>query len=142
MAAIILHRYRHRRMLRINIIFIDRTHPFEAFDDEKLFRNFRFIRHYIIAITDDIEREINIANRTGSLSPLLQVVVTLRYYVSGIFQDVCDELMGIDQSTVSRIVTGVSDAFLLKFLTTLDCPISAKQTGRRPSFTKPMGSPM
>ncbi|KAI0230394.1 hypothetical protein LSAT2_019259 [Lamellibrachia satsuma] len=61
---------------------------------------------------DDIERDINIANRSGSLTPLLQVIVTLRYYASGSFQDVCSELIGIDQSTVSRTVTRVTDAFL------------------------------
>ena len=112
MAAIILHRYRRRRMLRMNRIFRDRTHPFEAFDDEKLFRKFRFRRHDIIGITDDIERDINIANRSGSLTPLLQVLVTLRYYASGSFQDVCGELIGIDQSTVSRTVTRVTVALL------------------------------
>ena len=99
-------------MLRMNRIFRDRTHPFEAFDDEKLFRKFRFRLHDIIGITDDIERDINIANRSGSLTPLLQVLVTLRYYASSSFQDVCGELIGIDQSTVSRTVTRVTVAFL------------------------------
>ena len=99
-------------MLRMNRIFRDQTHPFEAFDDGKLFRKFRFRRHDIIAIADDIERDINIANRSGSLTPLLQVPVTLRYYASASFQDVCGELIGIDQSTVSRTVTRVTVAFL------------------------------
>ena len=111
-AAIILHLYRRRRMLRMNRIFRDRTDPFEAFDDKKLFRKFRFRRHDIITITDDIERDINIANRSGSLSSLLQVLVTLRYYASSSFQDVCGELIRIDQSTVSRTVTRVTEAYL------------------------------
>ena len=99
-------------MLRMNRIFRDRSHPFEAFNDEKLFRKFRFRRQDIIAITDDIERDINIASRSGSLSPLLQVLVTLRYYASGSFLDVCGELIGIDQSTVSRTVIQITEAFL------------------------------
>ena len=99
-------------MLRMNRIFRDRSHPFEAFNDEKLFRKFRFRRQDIIAITDDIERDINIASRSGSLSPLLQVLVTLRYYASGSFLDVCGELLGIDQSTVSRTVIQITEAFL------------------------------
>ena len=99
-------------MLRMNGIFRDRSHPFEAFNDEKLFRKFRFRRQDIIAITDDIERYINIANRSGSLSPLLQVLATLRYHASGSFLDVCGELIGIDQLTVSRNVTQITIAFL------------------------------
>ena len=89
-------------------------------------------RHRIIAITDDIDRNINIAHRAGSLSLLLQVLVTLRYYASGSFQDVCGELIEIYQSTVSQTVTRVTDAFLRQVLM-LICRTSARQTGRRRS---------
>ncbi|XP_041347232.1 uncharacterized protein LOC121367166, partial [Gigantopelta aegis] len=112
MAAVILQRYRERRLLRRNRIFRDRTHPFDVFDDDVIFAKFRFRRQEILAITDDISVDILLSKRMGSLTPLLQVLITLRYFASGSFQDVCGELIGVDQSTVSRTVTRVTDVLL------------------------------
>ena len=88
--------------MRLNRIVTDWNHPFDAFD----------VHNDIITITDDIEIDINISNRLGSSTPLLQVLVTLRYYASRSFEDVCGELIGVDQSTVSRTVTRVTEALL------------------------------
>ena len=92
----------------------DRSHPFEKFDDVELFQKFRFRRLEILAITDSIRNDIELANRRGSLTPLLdlQVMVALRLYASGSFQDACGELIGIDQSTVSRTIPRVTEALL------------------------------
>lgn len=115
MAAIFYRRYRARRNLRRNRIFRDRSNPFDKFDDVELFRKFRFRRMDIIAITDSIQDELAHPNRRGALTPLLQVLVALRFYASGTFQDVCGELIGVDQATVSRTITRVTDAFVLHF---------------------------
>ena len=114
MAALVYRRYLERRVLRRNRIFRDRSHPFEKFDDVKLFQKFRFRRLDILAITDSIRNDIELANRRGSLTPLqdLQIMVVLRLYASGSFQDVCGELIGIDQSTVSRTIPRVTEALL------------------------------
>lgn len=101
--------------MRRNRIFRDRSNPFDKFDDVELFRKFRFRRMDIIAITDSIQDELAHPNRRGALTPLLQVLVALRFYASGTFQDVCGELIGVDQATVSRTITRVTDAFVLHF---------------------------
>ena len=114
----------------MNRIFSDRSHPFDAWDDDQLFRKFRFRRQDIKAITGDIEGDIDIAHRAGSLSPLLQVLVTLRYHAGGSFQNVCGELIEVDQSTVSRTVTPVTYAFIRQVPTHVKLP---DQMGRRRS---------
>ena len=125
----------------MNRIFRDRSHPFDAWDDDKLFRKFRFRRQDIISITDDIEGDIDIAHRTGSLSPLLQVLVTLRYYASGSFQDVCGELIGVDQSTVSRTVTRVTNAFLRQVPTHVKLPEQRQADRTKAKFYETNGFP-
>ena len=140
-AAIILHQRRRRRVLRINRIFRDRSQPFDAWDDDKQFSKFRFRRQDILSITDDIEGDADIAHRTGSLSPLLQVLVTLRYYASGSFQDVCGELIGIDQSTVSRTVTRVTDTFLRQVPTRVKLPDQRRADRTKAKFYQTNGFP-
>ena len=89
--------------MRRNRIFRDRRHPFEVFDDVELYNKFRFRRHDIIALTDEVGETLELATRLGTVPPLLQVCVALRFYASGSFQDVCGELIGIHQSTSCRV---------------------------------------
>ncbi|XP_025111928.1 putative nuclease HARBI1 [Pomacea canaliculata] len=111
MAALMVFQLRQRRLLRRNRVFRDRTHPFEVFDDMELYRKFCFRRAHILALTDEVADDIAVTNRQGALTPLLQVLVTLRYFASSSFQDVCGELIGVNQSTVSRTVSRVADAW-------------------------------
>jgi len=64
-----------------------------------------------LALTDEVADDVKVANRQDSLTPLLQVLVPLRYFAKSSFQDVCGEMIGVDQSTVSRTVTRVTNAF-------------------------------
>ena len=52
-----------------------------------------------MTITDNIERDIAISDQTGSLTPVLQVLSTIRrmYLASGSFHDVCGELIRVVQ---------------------------------------------
>ena len=57
--------------LRSNRVFRDRTHPFEEYDDDSIFRKFRFNREAIVKLTDLVSDDLQFANRQGSLTPLL-----------------------------------------------------------------------
>ncbi|XP_041372129.1 putative nuclease HARBI1 [Gigantopelta aegis] len=141
MAAVILQRYRERRLLRRNRIFRDRTHPFDVFDDDVIFAKFRFRRQEILAITDDISVDILLSKRMSSLTPLLRVLITLRYFASGSFQDVCGELIGVDQSTVSRTVTRVTDVLLRQVPNHVRLPNGKKQDVIKTKFYDMSGFP-
>ena len=113
MAAVIYLRYRNRRAIRRNRIFRDRTHPLEIYNDEQIYTKFRFYRHLILQLTDEVRNEIEfVLSRKGSLTPILQVLLTLRFYATGTLQNVIGELLCVDQSTVNRIVNRVTNAFL------------------------------
>ena len=110
MAALILLSYRQRRLLRRNRIFRDRTNPLDKFDDSELFRKFTFRRANILQMTDKLKDQLEHSNRKGALHPVLQVLLALRFYASGSFQDICAELIGVDQSTASRTIQRVTVA--------------------------------
>ena len=93
MAALILLRYRQRRLLGRNRIFRDRTNPSDKFNDLELFWKFRFQQADILQRTDELMEELEHPNRKGALPPVLQVLLTLRFYASGSFQHICAELI-------------------------------------------------
>ena len=63
-------------------------------------------------MTDELKDQLEHPNRKGALPPVLQVLLTLRFYASGSFQDICAELFGVDQSTASRTIQRVTEAFM------------------------------
>ena len=70
MAALILLRYRQRRLLRRNRIFRDRTNPLDKFNDLELFWRFRFRRADILQMTNELKEELEHLNRKGALPPV------------------------------------------------------------------------
>ena len=103
---------RRRRAIHRNRIFRDRTHPLEVFSDTKVFKKFRFHRQAIQDLVDSVSDDLEyVLPRKGSLPPVLQVLLTLRYYATGAFQDVIADLIGVSQPTVCRTVLRVTDAF-------------------------------
>ena len=101
-----------RWALRRNRIFRDRIHPLDKYDDKDIQRKFRFNWETIIRITDEVEKVIRHSNRLGALPPVLQELLTLRYYACGAFQDVCGELFNVSRPTASRTINRVTNALV------------------------------
>jgi hypothetical protein len=133
MAAIAIKKKVQRIFLRRNRLFRDRTHPFDCFDETEIFRKFRFHRPEILAFTDTVKDDIELSNRRGSLPPLLQVLLALRFYASGAFQDMLGELIRVDQSTVSRTLWRVTNALAkhVPFSVRLPSHAEARDTARK-----------
>ncbi|XP_025106067.1 putative nuclease HARBI1 [Pomacea canaliculata] len=103
---------RVRRRLRRERVFRDRNHPLDRYNDEELYKKFRFTRLHILQLTDEIAAAVELSNRRGALSPVLQVLLALRFYATGSFHDVCGELIGVHQTTASRTIRRVTQAIL------------------------------
>ena len=112
MAAINYRRRRERRDHPIPRIFRDRTHPLDHFDDTGIYAKFRFRRNDILEICDATNGRLERPNRTGVIPPVLQILLALRFYACGTFQDVCGELIGVHQTTASRVINRVTRALL------------------------------
>ena len=73
----------------------------------------RVNRAEILAMVDEVRDAVeHPATRHGSLPALLQVLVALRFYATGRFQNMVAEMVGIDQSTASRTIHRVTNAML------------------------------
>ena len=100
MAAYMMFRVRLRRAIRRNRIFRDRTHPMEMFNDEQLHARFRFERHIIYELVDELNEQLEYGmQKKGCLTPILQVCIGLRFYATGSYQTVIGDLFNIDQAT-------------------------------------------
>ena len=70
-----------RRNFRRQRILCDRTNPFDIYDDVELFARFRFRREDIVTLVDLFGDELeHPLPRGGSLPPLMQVLVALRFF--------------------------------------------------------------
>ena len=80
-------RRRLNRQAHVERLFRDRINPLEKFDDVELYNKFRFRRIHILAIVDELRgaRELPLT-RQGTVPPVLQVCVALRFYATGCFQ--------------------------------------------------------
>ena len=73
MAGLVSIRLRNRVNILRNRLFRDRTNPFDLFDDDTIYRKFRFYRHVIFELTEDVTDAIEFpVQRTGALPPILQ----------------------------------------------------------------------
>ena len=110
MAALFYGQMVNRRNIRRNRVFRDRSHPLEIYSDEKVFKKFRFRRHEILELTNRVRDGLVFhVQRKGALTPLLQVLLGLRFYATGAIQDAVGDLIGVEQPTVSRVVTRVTN---------------------------------
>ena len=74
MDMLIIAALRKRKQIRKNRIFRDRLNPFDIYDDDQIYRRFRFHRPQIIHIVDMVKDTIEFPlKRKGSLPALLQV---------------------------------------------------------------------
>ena len=87
----------------------------DDFTDEELRVRYRFRRESILFITNLVAGDISRnTRRNHALTPLQQVLIALRFYASGSFLQVIGDTFGVDKSTVSRVITDVSRALIVK----------------------------
>ena len=83
MAAVVVWRSRHRRNLKRYRGFRDRKNPLDMYEDVELYDKFRFRRHDILTIVDELRNDLEYPDtRQGPLPATLHVIVA--------FADVCE----------------------------------------------------
>ena len=115
----------------------------ENFTDEELRNRFRFGRRQGIGyitnlIADELRRS---TRRNHALPSLQQVLIALRFYASGSFLQVIGDTAGVDKSTVSRVVTNVSNALIAKQSEFITWPTDAEVAECKNSFYRRGGFP-
>ena len=130
-----------RRIVVQRQVFRDYSHPFDKYNDLELYRKFRFTRQVIVEITGEIADLLQLATRQGALSPILQVLLTLRFHATGSFQDICGELVSVSQTTASRTITRVTGALLQRVHNWISFPSQAAADRQKLKFVHLQGFP-
>ncbi|KAB0805305.1 hypothetical protein PPYR_02275 [Photinus pyralis] len=98
-------------MLRRPKIYRERKNHFQNYDDLDFFDRFRLTKRTVVSILNQIEPQIALpTNRGGCVKPMLQLLLTLRFYASGNMQISVADFIGISRPTACRIIKRVSTA--------------------------------
>ncbi|KAJ8912531.1 hypothetical protein NQ315_014475 [Exocentrus adspersus] len=90
---------------------IERTDYFETMDDYGFFRRFRLTKPTVAALLEEIEDGLVYNNQINNpVSPMTQLLLTLRFFASNGHQTSIGDFIGCHQSTASRIINKVSRA--------------------------------
>ena len=142
MAAVIVWRRQLRRNLWRNRIFRDRRNPLKIFDDTELYSKFRFRRHNILKIVDELRNDLEYpVTRQGSLPAASQVRVALRMYATGCFQNLVAETIGIDQSKASRTIHRVTNVLVHRMHDWVRLPTQQVADQQKVKFLRLAGFP-
>ena len=81
------------------------------YDEEQFRSRFRLIKDGFREMLNTIEADISAHNERGNPIPAeFKLLLTLRYYATGTFQEACGDLCDISQLTASRIIRRVFEA--------------------------------
>lgn len=88
---------------------LQRFDPLLKYDDDEFRDRFRMSKACIIELCDELSQSLD-SHRSGNyvLSPMMQVLVAVRYYADGSFLRSVGDLFQISIASVSRIVHRVS----------------------------------
>ena len=100
--------YHYDRALRRERRYRDPLDPMSISDDN-LLRYYRFPRHEIIRLCEELDPLLGRKMRRSHAVPThTQVLVALRFYASGTFQNVLGDSVGLTQASISRIIGDVT----------------------------------
>ena len=136
----VIHQVMRQRRRRRDRVYRDHIYPLQHYDDVELYQRFRFRRH-INRIVDFLREDLQFAyNRKGSLTPEMQVLVALRFYASGSFQNLVGDTVSVHKSTVSRTMHRVSAALCARARQHIHFPNREQANTQKRAFAM-MGRP-
>ncbi len=84
---------------------------YEMYDEEQFRSRFRLTKDGFREMLNIIEADISAHNERGNPIPAEnKLLLTLRYYETGTFQEACGDLCDISQASASRIIKCISEA--------------------------------
>ncbi|CAC5394665.1 HARBI1 [Mytilus coruscus] len=116
--------------------------PFIDFSDEQLRQRYRFGRETIEFLANELRGELERStSKKAALSVERQVMIALRFYGSGSQTQVVGDTMGYDKSTVSRVVSDVTDALVARKEQYIKWPTEVQKNVNKRAFYDKAGFP-
>ncbi|CAI6357754.1 unnamed protein product [Macrosiphum euphorbiae] len=126
----------------------ERAEDFDTMDDTDFVTRYRLSKPTVLSMLEKIEDALEFeTDRNNCISPINQLLCTLRYYATGCFQTTGGDLCGFSSSTMNRIVHKVSCAIALlrsQYIHFPDNPEEIRRTQlefyRRAKFPRVVGA--
>lgn len=97
------------RVIRRARVFRIRKDPFNTFDDNDFKQRYRLSKATVMDLVHNIGNDLKHKTcRNKSLSPLEQILLTLRFYATGAFQQLVGDDLRIHKSTACRVIQRVT----------------------------------
>ncbi|XP_062585846.1 putative nuclease HARBI1 [Saccostrea cucullata] len=101
---------RRRRTIRVPRRILDRSNPLEGLGDGEIFERYRFFPATIFFIVDMLKDNLAFTNlRNNPLTPLHQVLVSLRFFATGSFYITIGDTLNVSKSAAGRAIRHVTD---------------------------------
>ncbi|XP_038057592.1 putative nuclease HARBI1 [Patiria miniata] len=111
MALMLLADREARRAIRRERLFRDRRNPLDSLNDEEILTRYRFTRHGVFQVLERVADELESdTRRSNAISPLMQLLTTLRFFGTGAFYTVEGDLHDVSVPSVCRIVHRVANS--------------------------------
>lgn len=108
--------------LRRERVFRDRLNPLDV-SDFHLLQHYRLPRHEILQLCEEIGPQIRRrTSRTRAIPVHTQILVALRFFASGTFQNVVGDTVGLSQPSISRVINSVTEALFNKAIREIRMP--------------------
>jgi hypothetical protein len=115
----------------------------EDYTEGGLRARYRFGREALGFIVDVLRTDLERPTKRGhALSPETQVLIALRFFASGSFQQVIGDTIGVDKSTVSNVVRDVSLALVSRTDQFIKWPNAARRQEIQTEFFTRGGFPL
>lgn len=116
MAGRLVYRINERAFRRINErafrrerLIRDRTNPLDIYSESELIERFRFGRQALFELIEELSPQLqHLSDRNSALSPALQVLIALRFYANGAFQNTMGDMINVHRTTACRAIRRVS----------------------------------
>ncbi|CAN7945798.1 unnamed protein product [Ixodes hexagonus] len=82
----------------------DRLNPLEHFNEREFLIWYRLRKATVVSLLESLPLEASESDRGLPLSPMLQLLIALRFYGAGTFQIVTGDLVNVSQPTVCRVI--------------------------------------
>lgn len=123
----LLFAYEYQQALRRERVYRD---PLDLIhiSDQELIRKYRFPRHEIINMVQELEPLLQRkTSRSHAIPVITQILATLRFLASGSFQNVVGDTSGLSQPSMSNIITSVTNILSEKSLNEIKMPAGVIQ---------------
>lgn len=113
---------------RLPRVFRDRSNPFDELSDEHFRERFRMNKQSAVLVLDQIQENIQpFTNRNFPISAMNQLLLALRFYATGTFQQVIGDNFSVTKATAGRIIHRVTHHLALLRPRYIKMPATAEE---------------